>query len=189
MQDRLPLPDPSQWSDAQRAAVQAVTHGPRGALVGPFVPLLRSPELMDHVQRLGEYLRYRNALGHALGELAICMVARHWQQQVEWSIHAPIAEKAGIAASTLQAIAQGQRPADMPADQAVVHDFCAELLQTQRVSDATWLALTTRFGEPAAVDLTGICGYYSLLAMVMNVAQTPAPVSSWPPLPTLRQGV
>jgi 4-carboxymuconolactone decarboxylase len=149
------------------------------------VPLLRSPELMDHVQRLGEYLRYRNALGHALGELAICITARHWTQQVEWAIHAPIAEKAGISAATLQAIARGERPAGMSDDETLVHDFCTELYRTQRVGDALWQAFVQRFGEQAALDLTGICGYYSLLSMVINVAQTPAPASRWAPLDAL----
>ena len=186
MQDRLPLPDPQQWTDAQRAAALAVTSGPRGGLVGPFVPLLYSPDLMNHVQRLGEYLRYHNALGHMLGELAICVTARHWTQQVEWAIHAPIAEKAGIASATLDAIALGQRPADLPADQALVYDFCTELYTTQRVSDALWQAFVARFGEKAALDLTGICGYYSLLSMVMNVGQTPTPASTRAPLPPLR---
>lgn len=185
MTDRLPPLNPEDWTPAQRQAAQAVMSGPRGALVGPFVPLLRSPELMDHVQRLGEYLRYRNALGPALGELAICITARHWTQQVEWAIHAPIAEKAGIAAATLQAISRGERPAGMSADEALVHDFCTELYRTQCVGDALWLAFVQRFGEQAALDLTGICGYYSLLSMVMNMAQTPAPPSSWAPLATL----
>ena len=185
LQDRLPLPDPQRWTDAQRAAALAVTNGPRGGLVGPFVPLLYSPDLMNHVQRLGEYLRYHNALGHQLGELAICVTARHWTQQVEWAIHAPIAEQAGIAPATLDAIAQGQRPADLPPDQALVYDFCTELYATQRVSDALWQAFVARFGEQAALDLTGLCGYYSLLSMVMNVGQTPTPASTRAPLPPL----
>ncbi|ARU05132.1 carboxymuconolactone decarboxylase [Comamonas serinivorans] len=185
MTDRLPPLDPSTWTEVQRQSAQAVTSGPRGGLVGPFVPLLRSPELMDHVQRLGEYLRYRNALGHALGELAICITARHWTQQVEWAIHAPIAEQAGVAASTLQAIARGERPDALTPDQGLVYDFCTELYRSQRVGDAVWQAFVARFGEQAALDLTGICGYYSLLSMVMNVAQTPTPPSSWAPLAPL----
>ncbi|MGL5002474.1 MAG: carboxymuconolactone decarboxylase family protein, partial [Casimicrobium sp.] len=60
--DRLPPLPPSQWSKAQRVEAEAVIKGPRGALISPFVPLLRSPELMGHAQRMGEYLRYRSAL-------------------------------------------------------------------------------------------------------------------------------
>lgn len=88
MTDRLPSLSPDQWTDAQREAAAAIVNGPRGALYGPFVPLLHSPELMGHAQRLGEYLRYRSAIGTRLTELAILVTARAWNQQVEWAIHA-----------------------------------------------------------------------------------------------------
>ncbi len=180
--DRLPPIPPAQWSDAQRRYAQEIIDGPRGALLSPFVPLLRSPELMAHAQRMGEYLRYRSAIGQRLSELAILVTARHWSQQVEWAIHAPIALREGVAADTIEAIAQGRRPPAMPDDEAAIHDFCVELHQQRGVCDATWAGVVQRFGETGAVDLIGINGYYALLSMVMNAARTPAPDSSAPPL-------
>ena len=185
MQDRLPLPDPQHWSDAQRAAALAVTSGPRGGLVGPFVPLLYSPDLMNHVQRLGEYLRYRSAIGVRLTELAILLTARQWTQQVEWAIHAPIALREGVAQATIDAVAAGQRPASLPEDEAVVYDFCVELHQQCQVSDATWAKTQQLFGDKGVMDLIGINGYYSLLSMVMNAARTTVPASTQAPLPPL----
>ncbi|HEY1327248.1 MAG TPA: carboxymuconolactone decarboxylase family protein [Casimicrobiaceae bacterium] len=175
MVDRLPpLPDDA-LTPAQREAAAAVIAGPRGGLYGPFVPLLRSPELLGHAQRLGEYLRYRSAIGTQLSELAILMVARHWSQDVEWAIHAPIAAQAGIAADTIAAIGARATPPRLTADEAIVHAFCTELQATQRVSDATFERARARFGEHGVVDLLGLCGYYTLLAMVMNGAQTALP--------------
>src|SRR5438046_3356948 len=115
--DRLPpLPD-AALTDAQRAAAAAIVAGPRGGLYGPFVPLLRSPELMEHAQRMGEYLRYHNAIGARLTELVILLIARFWSQQVEWAIHAPLAANAGIAAETIAAIAEGRRPSALTDDE------------------------------------------------------------------------
>src|SRR5438046_1725574 len=111
--DRLPPIPPADWSEAQEREAEAIVSGPRGALVAPFVPLLRSPELMGHVQRLGEYLRYRSAIGQRLSELAILVVAKHWSQPVEWTTHAPIALREGIAPETIAAIERGERPATM----------------------------------------------------------------------------
>ena len=173
--DRLPPSAPADWTDAQRREAEAIVRGPRGALVAPFVPLLRSPELMGHVQRLGEYLRYRSAIGRRLSELAILLVARHWSQPVEWAIHAPIALREGIAPETVAAIEHGERPAALPDDEAAVHDFCIELNRDQAVSEATWAAVVGRFGEQATVDLIAVNGYYTLLAMVMNAARTAVP--------------
>jgi 4-carboxymuconolactone decarboxylase len=183
MTDRLrPIP-PDEWTDAQRAAAQEIVNGPRGALYGPFVPLLRSPELMGYAQRLGEYLRYRSAIGVRLSELAILVTAREWDQQVEWAIHAPIAQQVGITADVIGAIARRQRPAAMLVDEAVVYDFCIELHRDKRVSDRVYNDALALFGEQGVVDLMGVNGYYTFLAMVMNTAQTEAPASSAEPLP------
>ena len=140
---------------------------------------------MDHTQRLGEYLRYRSAMGVRLTELAILVTARQWTQQVEWAIHAPIALREGIAQATIDAVAAGKRPPAMPEDEAVVHDFCIELHQARQVSDATWAKAQQLFGDKGVMDLIGINGYYSLLSMVMNAARTTVPASSQAPLPTL----
>jgi 4-carboxymuconolactone decarboxylase len=173
----------ADMNDAQRAAAQAVIDGPRGAVYGPFIPLLRSPELMECAQRMGEYLRYRSAIGTRLSELAILVTARQWDQQVEWAIHVPIAQRTGIGADVIDAVSRRVRPQAMLVDEAVVHDFCIELHETKRVSDATYTEALALFGEKGVVDLMGINGYYTLLAMVMNAAQTPAPPSDLPPLP------
>ncbi len=188
MSDRLPPIPPEAWTPEQRREAQAVIDGPRGALISPFVPLLRSPELMGHAQRMGEYLRYRSALGLRLSELAILVTARAWSQPVEWAIHAPIAQKEGIAAEAIAAIAAGERPAGLRDDEALVHDFCVELHARQQIGDATWAAAVARFGEGGVMDLVGITGYYTMLSMVMNAARTPAPASTAPPLPPLAGG-
>lgn len=182
MEDRLgPIPF-AQMSASQQVAAQAVIDGPRGALYGPFVPLIRSPELMAAAQKMGEYLRYRSAIGTRLTELAILVTARHWSQSVEWAIHAPIARDYGISDEAIAAIAARRPPANLLPDEALVYAFCDQLHQRQRVDDATYAAALAAFGEQGVVDLMGINGYYTLLAMVMNAAQTAAPPTTAPPL-------
>ena len=175
MSERLgPIPEHA-LNDAQRAAAQEIIDGPRGAVYGPFVPLLRSPELMLHAQRMGEYLRYRSAIGARLSELAILVTARQWDQQVEWAIHAPNAAQVGIPAALIAAIAARERPAAMLVDEALVHDFCIELHEKKAVSDQVYADALALFGEQGVIDLVGLCGYYAMLAMVMNTARTAVP--------------
>ena len=181
--DRLPPLAAEAWTDAQRRVAEAIVRGPRGALYGPFVPLLRSPELMDCAQRMGEYLRYRSAIGTRLSELVILLIARRWDQQVEWAIHAPIALGAGIDAAIIDAIANDRRPTGMSDDEALVYELTMELDTRRAVSDATFERARARFGEQGVVDLLGLSGYYTFLAMLMNAAQTAAPASEAPPLP------
>lgn len=186
--DRLPPISPEKWDEAQRRYAQEIIDGPRGELISPFVPLLRSPELMAHAQRMGEYLRYRSALGLRLSELAILIVARQWSQDVEWAIHEPIARREGISGATIEAIANARRPTGLPEDEAVVHAFCMQLHETKTVDDPTWARAVGVLGEQGAVDLLGMNGYYTFLAMVMNAARTPAPLTRATPLPAMPGG-
>ena len=172
--DRLPPIPAERWTGGQRQEAEAMIAGPRGAVLAPFIPLMRSPELMGHVQRIGEYLRFRSAIGVRLTELAILVTAAEWQQAVEWAIHAPIAEREGVASATIAALARRERPPRLADDEAAVYDVCIELHRERRVSDATWARAIAQFGEAGVVDLIGINGYYALLAMVMNAARTPA---------------
>jgi 4-carboxymuconolactone decarboxylase len=175
---------------AQTAAAAELAAGPRGGVVGPFIAALRSPELMTRLQRLGEYLRYRNALGARLTELAILFTARAWTQQFEWALHVDAAARRGISRTTIAAIARGRRPAQMAADEAIVYDFLRELNETQAVSDPTYARALAAFGEAGVVDLTALAGYYTTLAMILNVARTPLPPGKRPslrPLPRRRQ--
>lgn len=173
--DRLPPLPPEFWSVEQRACAEEIIAGPRRALIEPFVPLLRSPELCVHAQRMGEYLRYRSAIGLRLSELAILLTARHWSQQVEWSIHAPIAMREGISREVVDAIAERSEPLYERDDERFVHAVVQQSLIDRRVSDATWAEAVQAMGEQGVVDLLGIVGYYTLLSFVMNGAQTPPP--------------
>ena len=173
-QDRMPpIPD-SKMTEAQTAAVaefKRTRHTDR--FNGPFVPLLRSPELLRRTQQVGEYLRFHSALPPRLSEMAILVAARHWCQQYEWTIHSAIAREAGLARAVIEAIAEGRRPPGMADDEAALCDFCLELLRNQSVSDPTYEQAVALFGQKGVIDLVGILGYYSLLAMVMNTARTP----------------
>jgi 4-carboxymuconolactone decarboxylase len=182
MIERMPAMDPAAMNDAQKKAAADLTAGPRKGVFGPFIPLLRSPELMDRMQRVGEYLRFNNTIPSKLNEFAILITARHVTNQFEWVVHHPLAIKAGVAKETIDALAARKRPTAMAPDEALIHDFCTELLETHFVSDATYARAAAQFGEQGVVDLAGTVGYFVTVCLVMNVAGTPAPKSDVPPL-------
>ena len=135
---------------------------------GPFIDLLVSPELMNRVSALGEYLRYRSALPPRLSEFAILITAAHWRQQFEWDIHAPIALKAGVSQSIIDAIWAHIPPAGLDAEQQVLHDLCVSLHREQTIPPDLRARAHAILGEQATMDAIGICGYYAMLAMVLN---------------------
>jgi len=115
--------------------------------------------------------------------MVILMTAREWTQEFEWSHHYTYALEAGLAPAIIAAIADGRRPQAMAEDEAAAYDFAGELQRRKSVSDETFAKARTAFGEPGVIDLVGIVGYYSLLAMVMNVARTKPDTSTGLPLP------
>lgn len=184
-QDRMPPLPAEQLTPEQRAAVEEF-EAARGTdrIGGPFAPLLRSPEMMNRARNVGDYVRYRSALPPRLSEFVILLTARHWTQDYEWYVHAPIAEREGLDRAVVEAVADGRRPADLADDEAAVYDFCMELLRTHRVSDPTYARMVSHLGEKGVIDAIGILGYYQLLAMVMNTARTALPEGVEPALPS-----
>ncbi len=135
---------------------------------GPFVPLLKSPELMLRVSALGEYLRYRSALPPRLSEFAILVTAAHWQQQFEWDIHAPIALEAGVAQPILDALWARREPQGLDADAQILYELCVSVHSRGKPSAELVARAEAVLGTQGATDAIGICGYYALLAMVLN---------------------
>ena len=176
-----------EMTPEQRRVADGIVAGPRGGMRGPFNALLRSPELAERAQKLGEYVRFKSSLPQRLNELAILLTAREWGAQYEWYAHRQLAEKAGLAPAIAAAIAEGERPESMARDETVVYEFCRELLSRREVSDTTYAAVVELFGERGVVDLIGASGYYGLVSMVLNVERHPLPDGIEPPLQPLRR--
>ncbi len=177
---------PETMTLEQKQVADKIMAGPRKGMRGPFSALLRSPELADYAQKLGEYVRFKTSIPPRLNELAILLTARHWTAQYEWYAHRRLAMQAGLSAEIADAIAEGKRPAAMVPEETIVYDFCHEVLDTGHVSDASYKAVVDKFGERGAVDLIGVTGYYSLVAMVLNVDRVPIPEGGKPPLAFLK---
>jgi 4-carboxymuconolactone decarboxylase len=169
--DRLPTIPPAQYSPEQKQAAAEFEAARKVPVFGPFEPLMYSPAVMSQARAMGDYLRYKSAIGNTLSELAILLTAREWTQDFEWSVHYPIALKAGIRQDVADAIAEGRRPAALSADEEIVYDYAMELLRNKQVSNPTFERAKSRFGAKGVVDMTGIVGYYTFLAMQLNAAQ------------------
>ena len=174
-QDRMPTISPDKYDEAQKKAAAEFLEARKTPVFGPFEPLMYSPELMNIARSMGDYLRYKPAIGVTLSEFVILVTAREWSQDYEWHVHAPIALKQGIKKEIVDALADGRRPVGMSVDEEICYDFSIELHRNKRVSDATYQRAVQRFGEKGVMDIVGINGYYTFLAMAMNTAHYRVP--------------
>jgi 4-carboxymuconolactone decarboxylase len=169
-------------TDAQKKAAEAFAEGRGYAIRGPFVPLIRSPEVMLRAKAMGDYLRFKSSLGPRLNEMVILITAREWTQQYEWHAHAAIARREGLRGDIVEAIADARRPTGMAEDEDIAYDMATEILRLKRVSDATYRRGIAKFGEQGVIDLLGVIGYYNFLAIVMNATRTALPENVPEPL-------
>jgi 4-carboxymuconolactone decarboxylase len=181
-QDRMPPIPPEKLTDAQKKAVAEFAAARKVDPSGPFIAMLRSPEVMNRARAMGDYLRYNSVLPPRLSEFAILITARRWTQNYEWDAHAALAAKGGLSAAIIAAIADGRRPDQMAEDEEALYRLCDELHQNRSVSDPTYAHAVKLFGEQGVIDIVGISGYYTMLAMVLNTARTPVPAGHAPAL-------
>jgi 4-carboxymuconolactone decarboxylase len=186
-QDRMPPIPPEKMTAAQRTAVAEFKAARAVDISGPFIPLLRSPEVMNRARAMGDYLRYKSSLPPRLSEFVILLTARRWTQQYEWNAHQAAALQGGLRADIVAAVAEGRRPERLADDEEAVYALWDELQTHQSVSDATYARAIAKLGEQGVIDALGITGYYTMLAMVLNTARTPLPDGVKPPLQKMPQ--
>jgi 4-carboxymuconolactone decarboxylase len=164
-----------KMTPAQRTVADAIMSGPRKGMNGPFNAWLRSPELADRLQKVGEYVRFNTSLDKRVNEMAIIMTAQYWGSQYEWYAHAPLAIKAGLDPAVVTAIGAGRKPDNMKDDEAIVWEFTTQLRRDHGVDDAIYAKAVEKFGEPGVMDLVAVNGYYDVVSMTLNVAHVAPP--------------
>ena len=172
-------------TEEQKEIHDIIVSGPRGHVVGPLRIWLNNPGLARSAQTVGEYARYGTSLSKGLSELAIITTGRVWSSAFEWEHHAPLAIEGGIDPENVNIISMGQRPNFTKAEEEAVFDFAAEANILKNVSDNTYNNLVNILNETAAIDIVGICGYYSLISMTLNVFKVPSDTDKWP-LPEIK---
>lgn len=172
---RISFPSPETMTDEQLKVYKAVISGPRGRMVGPLRAAMHNPELAAPWQQLGSVLRYKTSLPPNLNELAILVTARRWNSEVEWSIHKDEALKAGLDAEVIEAIGRGNSPVFTEFEAFNVYEFCRQLLLFGNTNDEVYQRVLNRWEEAGVVELTALVGYYSMVAMTLNVHKIPLP--------------
>ncbi|MGE0154230.1 MAG: carboxymuconolactone decarboxylase family protein [Reyranellaceae bacterium] len=149
-------------------------------LPGPFSATIYAPEMAKRISHLGDYFRFETSLPESLVEMTILIVARLKTSQYEWHVHRPWAEKAGLDPAIADDIAQGKRPAGMSPEQSAVYDLVVASHEQATIGDAVFAAARRHFNERQLVELVALCGYYNMIAQILNAAEVLPPGGAAP---------
>ena len=176
----------AEMTPAQRVMLDHTVNSARSvtntSANGPFNVLLRSPEIGDQVQQLGNSIRFASGLSPAQRELATLAAGRAWTSRYEWYQHARYAAQAGVPASVIDAIAAGRAPdlGVLANDDALAWRVAEELMFTRRVSDETYREALAAIGAQRLAAVGALAAYYELVSMILNVDRYPLPADAPP---------
>ena len=171
---RVPQLSEAELNAEQQSIYDTIIQS-RGSISGPFRIWLYSPEFAQRAQSLGEFVRYKTCLEARQSELAILLTARQHNCQVEWSLHEKFALEAGLDPLVIDNIRDKTLPCFSTPDEKAIYEFSTELLRHNFVQDSTFEAVQDHLGKPGVVELVGIIGYYTLVAMTLNAFHVPLP--------------
>ena len=167
MKSRLPLPNVDTLDPEQRIVHDSIM-ATRGNLSGPFLAWMHSPGLASPAEKLGAFCRYKTSFSLVESELLILCVAAHYQCLGEQQIHEPIAHKAGLSQFNITQLRRGKAPQLLDPRMQLMHRIASQLLQSHRIPGELYKEGITEFKERGMVELVGILGYYTLVAMTLN---------------------
>ena len=155
--------------------------GPRhGVVRGPFPIWLRIPDLADRANQFGNALRIGGKLDKRLFELMVLIVARRWSAQYEWYAHAKAALQAGLSPEIVEAIQNRRKPESMREDEQLIYDVITELTDTGTLSQPSYDRALAALGLDLLIELITAAGFYTMIALMLNVFDAPVPTGEQP---------
>jgi 4-carboxymuconolactone decarboxylase len=184
---RLPQIQRSQLDAAGRAAFDTYVSPGTGyetGLRGPIGVWMNSPALAQAMFDVRQRVRYESDRDQRLTELAIISTAREINNQYEYTAHEPLAIAAGLEQEIID-IVRFRRPIEAnqgvagfgDTEQTIVK-FAREVISEERVSSETFARAIDIFGEEGVMDLTGLIGYYSFVAITLKAFDVQRPPNS-----------
>jgi 4-carboxymuconolactone decarboxylase len=177
---RVPDLQPQDMNDDQKRIADEIA-GPRGGTVrGPFAIWLRTPEIADRANRLGNQLRREGKLETRLFELMVLVVARHWGAQYEWWVHEKHARDNGLSHDVIEAIRHHKVPVFAKQDEQLIYDVTRELCESRKLSDASYKRALDALGLEILIETISSAGFYTMVAMMLNAFDAPVPTGEQP---------
>jgi 4-carboxymuconolactone decarboxylase len=177
---RLPDLQVENLTAEQKRIYDEIAGVRHGVVRGPFPIWLRVPAIADRANQLGNVLRANGKLDKRLFELMVLVIARRWSAQYEWYAHARSALEAGLSSETITAIQNRRQPDSLRDDEQVIYEIITELADTGTLTQLTYDRGVAALGLDLFIELITAAGFYTMIALVLNVFDAPVPSGEQP---------
>ncbi len=186
---RLPLFDPQALTPSQKAVYSSIegkmvpwaeSNGfkaqlPDGKLIGPFNPILASPEIAASFLALQASEQGHTSLSERVRQVVILTVGAVWKSDYERYAHSAVARKAGMSQEAIRALSQGDDAGDLMQEEQVAQRFTRQLTAEHHIGDELYEEALAAFGARGIVDLIFLAGCYQTVSSLLNSFQVPVP--------------
>jgi 4-carboxymuconolactone decarboxylase len=159
------------WTD--RSGVQAMEED--GSLLGPFNPLLFSPDVGTAQIEVFRADKRSTSLSPRVHEIVVLTVGAAWNAEYELYAHSAIAKLTGIPDSVVQALASGRLPDFQSEQEAIAYEFTQQLTQDHWIDPGTYARAERAFGQKGLVDMVLLIGLYLTTCAIINAFEVPVP--------------
>jgi len=160
-----------QW--AEGVPFRSKTSG--GRLIGPFNPMLQSPNTTSGFLDFIESDARSTTLDARLREVVILTVGAVWKSGYQIYAHAAVARKAGLPEQAIRDLAAGGCPDQLTDQEKIAHRYALQLTAEHRVDDALYRAAEQTFGSQGLMDLAYLLGWYYTVCALLNAFEVPVP--------------
>lgn len=146
-----------------------------GRIRGPFSVLLHSPRMAEPLLAVGNYFLHNSIVEPKDRSLAILVATRQREGAYVWAAQVAAAQRAGVRQEAIDLIKRKGDPSELPAGEREIVAYARELVETNRISQATFDALNKNHDVQWMVELTVAANYYGFLSGVVSAFEVPVP--------------
>lgn len=171
-QSRIKEFPPEQMTPELSEVLKDVIQG-RGYLLTPFKVWVYSPEVAVGMERLGASVTKGTSLTRREREIAVLVIANHWNAEYVWTNHVRHCLKLGFAPEAIEAIRAGKRPTLEDERERAVYDLCVSAMAEGSGSDEVFDRAEKLLGRRGIAEVLAVLGYFGMVAMSLKLHRVP----------------
>ena len=129
---------------------------------------------MSLCQDVGNWFR-GSALSGRERQIAVLAVVRFWDAEYPWAVQVRASLAAGVDQAVVDAINERRDPGLTDPREKMALEMATQLLNTHRLTQETYEAAESLFGEEDFVALVGVIGYFGMVATTANAIDATPP--------------